>query len=170
MPELAKKAPNLSQGAATPFTLFEQNGISITLALPSILKLNLGRDEEYITAPILKNDSPYTVISAAFRISLSSVSNAAKDVIATVQWLDSDSLETKDVMSFTCGSVPAGKVLQCEPATKGYKKVQWKSTMNSGTGQELLNNSLTLDSIVLGPIASEAVPATGPNINVGPNN
>ncbi|CAI9007286.1 hypothetical protein [Pseudomonas chlororaphis] len=170
MSGLAAKVANLTQGAAIPYTLFEKDKISITLKLPSILKLKLGADEEYLTAPVLRNDSPYDVLSAAFSITLGTVPDTnSQQVIATAQWLNTDNLETNGVMSFTCGKVAAGKELQCEPVTTGYKKVQWQSTMTSGTGTEVLNH-LTLDSIELGSIASEVFPDAGPTINVSSSN
>ncbi|QQZ44053.1 hypothetical protein IF690_11120 [Pseudomonas sp. SK3(2021)] len=171
MSELGNKALNLSQGGIVPFTLFEKDKISIILDLPSIVKLRLGVDESCPVAPVLKNDSPYTVISATFSISLDSVHDTnSQEVIANVEWLNSNTLETASIMHFTCENVPAGQTLQCNPTMRGYDKIQWHSTMTSGVGMEILNSSLTLGSITLGPIASETFPDTGPTINVNAKN
>ncbi|MGA3827330.1 hypothetical protein [Pseudomonas chlororaphis] len=171
MPELAKKVSNLKQGGVIPFTLFDLDGISITLDLPNIFKLKLGEEDDCSAVPMLTNNSPYTVMSATFSITLDeSVFNPGKEEIATVQWLNSDSLAQVSSMRFTCGQALVGQKIQCVPETKGYNEIQFKATMNSGEGKELLSKSLTLESILLGAVASEAVPDAGPVINVSASN
>ncbi|MGY1446915.1 hypothetical protein [Pseudomonas chlororaphis] len=176
MPGSAKKVSQLDQGSATTFTLFTQNDILITLDLPSVLELGLDMVEVYpketnaVAAPIFKNNTPYTVISASFTIKLGSVLNDQKQEIAKAQWQNPGNLKQQESMSFTCKNVPSGQEIQCEPDTDGYTKVRWQATRTSGEGTELLNNSLTLVSLTLGPVEPKNVPATGPDVTVSGNN
>ncbi|MCU7645681.1 hypothetical protein [Pseudomonas piscis] len=175
MPESAKKVSQLQQGKAKTFTLFDQNDILITLDLPGVLNLLLDEVDVYpvgdnaVAAPIFTNHTPYPVISATFTIKLGSISNGQQE-IANAQWQNPDNLKKQETMSFTCNNVPTGQEVQCDPDTAGYTKVRWQATRTSGEGMEVLNNSLTLVSLTLGPVVPKTRPDTGPDVTVSGSN
>ncbi|ROL94140.1 hypothetical protein BK636_01965 [Pseudomonas chlororaphis] len=176
MPELAKKAPRLEQGGTKTFKLFDQDNILITLDLPGVLNLILDEVAVYPTIPDIfatpkfTNNTPYPVISATFTIELGSIYNNSQQVIASAQWQNPDNLQKQGSMSFTCKNVAVGQEIQCKPDTDGFTKVRWQATRTSGEGTELLNNSLTLVSLTLGPVKPKNIPATGPDVTVSGNN
>ena len=175
MPELARKAPRLEQGSTKTFKLFDQDNILITLDLPGVLNLVLDEVAVYptipntVAAPKFTNNTPYPVISATFTIELGSI-YSNQQVIANAQWQNPDNLHKQESMSFTCKNVAVGQEVQCEPDTDGFTKVRWQATRTSGEGTELLNKSLTLVSLTLGPVEPKNVPATGPDVTVSGNN
>ncbi|WP_223537997.1 hypothetical protein [Pseudomonas sp. GL-B-16] len=169
MSQLAQeKSQQLEQAPAQTFTLFIQNGISITLDLPGALQINQNRQELFTAAPILHNDTTFPIESATFTIKLEDVIDASTNVIANVRWWNNQIFDGKQTMEFTCKAVLPGKTGPGIPASSGYSQVRWSTSVSSGRGTETFSNTLSLVSLTYGPFPPNAPTGpTGPIVQIG---
>ncbi|WP_028682513.1 hypothetical protein [Pseudomonas chlororaphis] len=166
MTKLGEKISHLVQvDPDKVFTIFEQNGISIELTLPSALSFGKGESFPYAAKLALKNATQFTVTSAEFKVTLNSVydKDSKTLLLANVGWKGPGALDqAQQEMSFTIdAAVLANTSGPCSPKTPGFSNVQWIATMNNGTGTENFTTSLT--SVQL---TSDSETKTGPIVAV----
>ncbi|WLG86610.1 hypothetical protein PSH97_08850 [Pseudomonas cucumis] len=171
---LKEKVSEKYHGAVKPFTLFDQNGIQITLNLPGIWQLNPNSQEYYpplgssqTNAPVLVNNSGFDIQSATFTVTLNNaVDTNSTNTIANVQWSDG-SAHGKQIMEFTCGPVSHKNQVMSTPKD-GYSQVRLATTANNGRGQSTFLNGVSLISLTFGPVSADPkTPVNGPIVQVG---
>ncbi|NWD04118.1 hypothetical protein [Pseudomonas gingeri] len=159
---------NKDQTPAKTFTLFNQNGIKITLDLPGALQINQNRQELYTSAPILHNSTIFPIKSAKFTIRLDDVRDASSNVIANVRWWNPSIFNGEQTMEFNVEAIQPNETGKCTPASSGYSQVRWATSVSSGRAQETFTNTLNLVSLIYGPLPSNTTnQADGPIIQIG---
>jgi hypothetical protein len=162
MPESTKEESlQLFQARPISFTLFDQNGIRITLDLPGALQLNQNTPELFTCAPILHNDTTSPIESATFTIELDDVTDFSKKVIANVRWWNSQIYDGLQTVEFTCGAVKPGETGTCIPNSSGYSQVRWAPSASIGRGTE----TFTLTYEPFSP--KTPVGSSGPLVQIG---
>ncbi|CAD5201173.1 hypothetical protein [Pseudomonas sp. FEN] len=171
-----EKISILAQQAVVPFTLFDQNGIKITLNLPKALQINQNNQETYPPkptpgegAPMLHNNTIFPIKSATFSIKLEDVIDGSSNVIASVRWWSDEIFDGKQTMEFTVENIRPGEVGICSPTSSGYNQVRWATSVSSGRGVETFTNTLNLVSLIFGPLQPNGPGGnpTGPIVQIG---
>ncbi|QXI36748.1 hypothetical protein [Pseudomonas xantholysinigenes] len=164
---LRKTVSNDSLGTPKKFTLYEQNGIKITLTLPSPVALNLNSQEFYppeadrttILAPVLENNSGMAVKSASFSIKLNNVIEN-DNTVANVRWWSVDEAQGLQSMEFTCGQIDDKGNGSGTAKTPGYSRIRWATMANTARQ----NQTFTVSNVnVLLTFNSSADTTTGAN-------
>lgn len=140
MSEALKKATvsNDSLGTLKKFTLYKQNGIEISLTLPTPVSLNLNSQEFYppetdqttILAPVLENTSGIALKSASFSIKLNNVKEN-DNTIANVRWWSVGEADGLQSMEFTCGRIDDKGNGSGTAKTSGYSRIRWATMANN---------------------------------------
>ncbi|WP_085577659.1 MULTISPECIES: hypothetical protein [unclassified Pseudomonas] len=172
---LKEQASEKYQGQVKTFTIFKQNGISLTLDLPGTLQFNQNSQEIYpplsgsvlSVAPVLVNETGFDIVSATFSVVLNDVLDAT-NVIANVRWWNMDLLEGQQTMEFVCGPVSNGNKVTSTPSTIGYSRIRWATMANNGHGTASFSNSVSLVSLTFGPIKLDpSKTSPGPIVQIG---
>jgi hypothetical protein len=141
----------ISNDAVTvqPYILFNQNGILITLALPSPVSLVLNNPQYYPpeanpspkVVPLLTNQSGLDLQSATFTIQVNDVQEDGNTIVNTRWWNDSLADGQQSIV-FTCGPIanqaPPGKGIA---AISGYEQIRWATMANNGKGHQTFSVS-----------------------------
>ena len=154
------------QEPAKDFTLYDANGIKITLNLPEVVQINQYRPELFTSAPVLHNNSAFHIASASFVINFDNVQDYSGNFIAYVRWWDNSIYDGQQRMTFTCGVVEPSETGTCSPSSPGYSQVRWSTSASSARGVTPLGFSLDLVSLTIGPIPS-TWPSDGPIVQIG---
>ncbi|MBC2659830.1 hypothetical protein H7A76_30735 [Pseudomonas sp. MSSRFD41] len=170
---LKKTVSNDSLGALKNFTLYNQNGIKITLTLPTPVTLNLNSQEFYppeadqttIVAPVLENTSGISLKSATFTIKLNNVIEN-DNTVANVRWWNVDEAEGLQAMEFTCGRIDDQGKGSGTAKTPGYARIRWGTMAN--TARQHQTFTVSNISLTFNPSADTTTGANdGPVIRVG---
>ncbi|MHB2247743.1 MULTISPECIES: hypothetical protein [Pseudomonas] len=173
---IQEKTATLLQQPAVAFTLFDQNGVQITLNLPSALQINQNGQEYYPPnptpgegAPVLHNNTIFPIESATFTVELLDVIDASSNVIANVRWWNNKIFDGKKSMEFTVKKVLPGEVGICVPSEAGYNQVRWATSVSSGRGTETFKNTLNIVTLTFGPLQPNGPGGnpTGPIVQIG---
>ncbi|WLG92198.1 hypothetical protein [Pseudomonas cucumis] len=165
---LKEKISNDSLGTVQTYTLFNQNGIQITLDLPSPVQLNLNTQEFYplntppVVAPVLHNKSGLDLKSATFTIQLNDVVDS--NPIANVRWWNNNLADGKQAMVFTCGQINNQTKGTGTATIPGYSQIRWATMANNGRS----NETFTVTDVSFTFNSSVTTGATdGPIVRVG---
>lgn len=150
-------------------TLFDQDGIKITLELPVKVQIKLNDQEYYTCAPVLHNNTLFPIESAEFIVKLNNVrsTGGAKNEIANVQWWDPINFDGNSSMTFKCHSVKPKDKRTCTPDVPDSSQIRWSSTVSNGDGRQTLNNTLSLVSLICKPADPNSEIDDGPEIIIG---
>ncbi|MGE8098948.1 hypothetical protein [Pseudomonas fluorescens] len=170
---LKGKISNDTLGQVQTYTLFNQNGILITLDLPSPVTLNLNSQEYYPpltdlstkVVPVLRNTSGLDLKSATFTIQVNDVKED-DNTLANVRWWNVNQADGHQSMVFTCGPIDNGDHSSGTATTSGYSRIRWATMANTGRKNETFtvsDVSLTFKST--SPVTTGAT--DGPVIRVG---
>ncbi|AYH46723.1 hypothetical protein B6N31_02810 [Dickeya fangzhongdai] len=154
------------QSSPKDFTLFEQDGILITLKLPKALQINQNRQESYTSAPMLYNKSSFHIKSATFTVELQDVIDASSNAIASVRWWDADTFNGVKSMKFSCKDIKPGETIVCKPDDSAYTQVRWNATVSSGRGAGKFTSTVSLVELDYGPLKPNDS-NDGPTVQIG---
>ncbi|PAU55169.1 hypothetical protein [Pseudomonas sp. PICF141] len=170
---LKEKISNDSLGKVQTYTLFSQNGILITLDLPSPVALILNNPEYYPpeanptpkVVPVLTNQSGLDLQSATFTIQVNDVKEDTNTIVNTRWWNDSQGIGQQS-MVFTCGQIANKSAGKGVAATSGYEQVRWATMTNNGYGHQTFTVSDV--SLTFKSTSSVTTGATdGPIVRIG---
>lgn len=162
-----QSSQQLAQAPSKTFTLFDQNGIQLTLDLPAALQINQNRGELFTSSPVLHNSTNFPIESATFTIVLEDVIDASSNVIANVRWWNNDIFDGKKSMEFTCRAIQPGGKGTATPSSSGYSQVRWHTSVSSGRGIETFTNTVNLVTLTFGPFPPSPASQNGPIVQIG---
>lgn len=155
------------------YTLFKQNGILITLDLPSPVALVLNTPQYYPpeanpypkVVPVLFNLSGLDLQSATFTIQLNDVKEDANTIVNT-RWWNDNLADGQQSMVFTCGQIANKSAGKGIATTSGYEQIRWATMANTGYSHQTFTVSDV--SLTFKSTSSVTTGATdGPVIRIG---